>query len=279
MRFLLAFAFFLTITGVVHAASLIVVDAQSGRVLESKAEDEPRQIASLTKIATAVIALEWAASQGVIAEEWKMKVPEAAMTDGANPLSLLKGDELSLDTALYAALMASDNRSALVIAESVGKALAPNAANGVSAFVDRMNDLAKRLGMTQTHFVNPHGLDAGERSGVSTAGDVAKLACFADRLENFHRYCREKTQVVTIFRRGKAIQVTLQNTNELVGSRGIDGMKTGTTRKAGACLVLSASGDPTFETQASRRLIVVLLGAEDRFREAVLLLNRTSPKL
>jgi len=260
------------------ADSHLVVDHASGHVLDAKDADIPRQVASLTKIASAVVLLEWIEESGVDPATWLVTVPQEALRGGANPLVLRAGDEISLETGLFAAMMASDNTSTHAMAAAVGRAIDPRAEDGVAVFVSRMNELARRLGMASTRFVNPHGLDEGSDLGVSTAADLARLAIhFHDRADAV-KYCGEKERNVVVLHAGKRIEKRLVNTNELVGSRGIDGTKTGTTRRSGPCLVASATRDLMVgDTTSQQRLVVVVLNAEDRFREAVLLLDRAWP--
>lgn len=264
-----------------HAAtSHLVVDHESGRVLISKAPNEPRAIASLTKIAAVLVALEWSGAEGV-ALSTLVPVPAGALSGGANPLGLQAGDEVPLETAFFAAMMASDNTSTHAFAEWIGSRLdeRAGAGSGVDRFVVRMNKLAARLGMSDTRFVTPHGLeDAKGNAGVSTAADVARLSIAALDHPGLLRFASGKEREVGFLRKGKPVTVRLVNTNELTGSRGIDGLKTGTTRRAGPCLVVTASRDLAVGgVVRPRRLVVVVLDAEDRFREAVLLLNEAWP--
>lgn len=255
------------------AESVIVADHESGRVLLERDADSPRQVASLTKIATAVVALEWIDESGVDLSQSVTILPEA-VGGGVNPLKLRAGDQLTLLAAIHAAMMASDNTSAYALAAALGGQMKPGTdpAAAVSVFVKKMNALATRLGMERTHFVNPHGLDGGKSDAFSTAADIARLAIHACDRADFLIYCREKEYQTTIRRDGAEMPLTITNTNELVGSRGIDGMKTGTTTLSGPCLVTTA-------TSEGRRLIVVVLNAEDRFRETVLLLDKAWPAL
>lgn len=255
----------------------LVVEHSSGRVLLSKDETRPRQVASLTKIATVLLALEWCEGSTKDPAKWSFTVPSAAIRGGANPLVLKAGDELTLETALYAAMMASDNTSAHALAEAIGREMAPgtDAGKGVEVFVEGMNALAARLGMKDTRFVNPHGLDDGTEKGVSTAADLARLALAAIDRPGFLQYGSEREREVAFLRNGAEVRVKLTNTNELVASRGIDGMKTGTTRLSGPCLIATATRDlPIDGSTTTHRLVVVVLDAEDRFREAVLLFDQ-----
>lgn len=261
-------------TNLVASESSIVVDGQSGRVLASHRAETPRAIASLTKVATVIVALEWARDNHADLAA-TMNVTATAMAGGANPLGLQKGDLLPLDSALAAAMMASDNSSALVIAESIGAYFAPETTGPDSraAFVSRMNELAGKLSMRDTHFANPHGLDTTDAPGHSSASDLAILARHAYTIPELIEYASSKERTVTFYREGQTKTVRLLNTHELIGSRGVDGLKTGTTLAAGPCLITSAHGGDG-GGRSDQRLIVVVLGSQDRFRETVLLLDK-----
>lgn len=252
----------------------LVAEVGGGLVLAAKNESQPRQVASLTKIAAALVALEWCDETGNDPEQWKFSVPASAVRGGANPLGLKEGDELALTTGLRAAMMASDNTSTHAFAEAIGGEMSGEG-DGVARFVGRMNGLAARLGMTDTRFVNPHGLDEGEEMGVSTAADLARLSLAAIDRPGFLDYGSDRDREVAFLRKGQEVKVRLVNTNELVASRGIDGMKTGTTRQSGPCLIATATRELSINGGAvTKRLVVVVLAAEDRFREAVLLLDQ-----
>lgn len=255
----------------IAAESYLVVDHESGHILSAKNADTPRQVASLTKIASVMVALEWIGLNGGERAD-HVTVTDESISGGANPLTLKAGDRLPLETALFAAMMASDNTSASALAEHFGNKIDPSAVgrDAVAAFVGKMNILAGELGMEKTHFINPHGLDGESVQGVSTASDMARLVIHAYDHPDFPGFCREREKTVTVFREGKTFEVRLVNTNELVGSRGIDGTKTGTTWRSGECLIASATRETGAKT---RRLISVVLKSEDRFRETVLLLN------
>lgn len=260
------------------APSLLVADCGGGTVLFAENEDAPRQVASLVKIATSVVLLDWLGRTGLEPAASFATVTEGALRGGANPLGLRAGDRLPYETGIYAMMMASDNTSAHAMAEAAGLAMEPGTppGRGVAVFVARMNDLARELGMEQTRFVNPHGLDEGNELGVSTAADLARLARHAIDRPGFLAYASERERTVRFLRGGGEVTVKLANTNELVGSQGVDGLKTGTTRLAGACLVATATRNPASGEGdgGTVRLISVVLGAEDRFRETVLLLDR-----
>ena len=253
------------------AESHIVVDAKTGFVLLSKDENTPREVASLTKVATVLAALEWVTEKGAELSIM-MPVSKSAVSGGVNPLKLQLGDSLSIESALFAAMMASDNTSAYVLAEYVGSEMAPGNDGDVAVgvFVERMNRLASDLVMSSTRFVNPHGLDGATTRGKSTAADMARLTIHAYEEPGFSRLVSEKEKEIVFFRDGNPVAIRVNNTNALVGSRGIDGVKTGTTSRAGACLITSSVGAGEND---SARLISVVLKADDRFRESVILLS------
>jgi len=257
------------------ATSHIVVDHGSGHVLLSKDADVPRAVASLTKIAAVLVALEWMEETGG-ALTLSIPVTGASLSGGANPLGLRTGDEVPLETAFFAAMMASDNTSTHAFAEALGRRMDTSVppGQGIGVFVARMNRLAASIGMSRTRFVNPHGLDGEGEAGSSTAADLARLAIHAHDHPGFGRFCGEKEREVSFRRGGDPVTVRLVNTNELVGSRGIDGTKTGTTSRSGPCLIASSTRDiPVGGIPRPSRLIVVVLDSPERFREAVLLLN------
>lgn len=267
----------LTMKGGAAADCHLVAEHSTGRILLAKNETEPRQVASLTKIASVLLALEWCEETTIDPAKWSFTVPAAAIRGGANPLGLKAGDALTLETGLFAAMMASDNTSAHAFAEALGREMMPGTevGGGADVFVERMNHLAERLGMKDTHFVNPHGLDEGAEKGVSTAADLARLALAAIDRPGFLQYGSERERQVSFLRNGAEVRAKLTNTNELVASRGIDGMKTGTTRLSGPCLITTATRDlPIDGVTVPRRLVVIVLNAGDRFREAVLLLDQ-----
>jgi D-alanyl-D-alanine carboxypeptidase (penicillin-binding protein 5/6) len=253
------------------AESSIVVDVETGIVLLSENPDEKRQVASLTKVATILVTLKWL-DENKATDEVEIAVSAEAVSGGVNPLKFEEGDCLSLRSAMLAAMMASDNTSAYAIAEFVGSRLRKEASESgaVSRFVAKMNHEAAALRLSDTRFVNPHGLDEGSDLGESTAADMAMLAIEAIKHPQFLALCRESEATIEVTRGGRERNMTIKNTNQLVGSRGIDGVKTGTTRRSGPCLMATAVS----EVSGSERLVSVVLNAEDRFRETVLLLNR-----
>jgi serine-type D-Ala-D-Ala carboxypeptidase (penicillin-binding protein 5/6) len=264
---------------VLAAESYIVVDNQTGMILASKKPNEKLQVASLTKIATAIVALDWAQLNKTDLSQMAVISSRAVRAGGINPVGLQEGDSLSLRDLLYTALMASDNVAATALAEFVGARL-PNAQGlaPVSNFVAHMNALAHTLGMKRTLFLNPSGSDNVEGTlPYSTASDMARLTRYVYSEADFPFFVSQKSRIVHVFRGAVDMPVELRNTNELLDQEGIDGVKTGRTGRAGDCLILSSERRPEVQRQGEsvyvtpRRLILVLLGSQDRFGEGIAL--------
>ena len=271
--------------------AFIVVDAKTGHVLAGKNVADKLQIASLTKIATAVVVLDWVRLGGHTLDETVTIPPTAGGTSGG----LEPGDEGSVRDLLYAALLQSDNVAAEALAEFVGRDLlrtAPAGEHGESSsrrgsgpspatvrFIAEMNALARHLHMDRTRFLNPSGLDGAERP-FSTAADLARLTRFALEKADFRFFIAQKDRRITLRRAGAPSDFLVHNTNQLLGSHRIDGVKTGSTARAGECLILSAARDPIVKIEGAtshitpRRVIVVLLGSGDRFGEGAALVER-----
>jgi D-alanyl-D-alanine carboxypeptidase (penicillin-binding protein 5/6) len=256
----------------VAAQSYIVVDSQTGHILGSKDMTDKRQIASLTKVATAMVVLDWAAIRKADLGQLVDVPAQAIRVGGVNPAGLEAGDLIALRDLLYAALMASDNVAAYTLAYHIGPRLPnPERLDPVGNFVAHMNALARQLGMKRTLFLNPAGLDNFEGAlPYSTAADMARITRYAYTKPAFPFYVSQKTREIHIQRADQQMDVWLQNTNQLLGTDGIDGVKTGRTSKAGDCVILSADrrpevsreGDTVYTTP--RRIIVVVLGSTNR---------------
>lgn len=211
------------------AASAILVDADSGRVLYQQNADAKMLIASTTKILTALVAIEEGDLDDVVTVS-----REAACTEGS-AMYLREGEELTLETLLYGLLLCSGNDAAVAIGDHVG--------GSQGGFVRLMNEKAKALGMACSSFANPNGLDHEDH--YSTARDMARLACAAMDNETLMRIASTKS--VTIGGR------TMTNHNKLLRYMdGCLGLKTGYTRAAGRTLVSCAERN-------GQRLVAVTL--------------------
>jgi D-alanyl-D-alanine carboxypeptidase len=270
------------------AQSYVIVDSQTGYVLEERESKQKRQVGSLTKVATAMVTLDWAESRKGDLNQVATIPAEAFVGTTDNFIGFQVGDNVTLRDLLYAALVQSDNIAAYTLANHIGIALqspvpaAPaTKITPVTVFVAQMNVLAKQLHMERTRFLNPHGIDHNEKSlPYSTAADMARLTQYALRKASFRFYVSQKERQISFSRGGQQLKYLLRNTNDLLGSNGIDGVKTGRTARAGDCLILSAhreaeivkEGETTMVTP--RHLVVVLLGSPNRFVEGAQLVAR-----
>jgi D-alanyl-D-alanine carboxypeptidase (penicillin-binding protein 5/6) len=267
------------------AAAYAVIDSASGHVLMSENGEKKLPVASLTKVATAIVALDWAKSSGANLNDLAVVPQSATSIGGVNPVGFEPGDRATVRDLIYAMLMQSDNVAAYTIAEHVGRTLqSQNNASPVDLFVAQMNALARRLGATKksTMFLNPAGLDnLDKRPPYSTALDMARIARHAMEDSAFRFYVSQKERQIEIQKSsGQSTRYLLRNTNELLGVEHIDGVKTGMTRKAGECLILSSAKPPESVQVGDRfhitprRLIVVVLGSANRFAEGAALLQQ-----
>ncbi len=263
--------------------SVMVVEAYSGKVLIARNASIKRPIASLTKIATATVAVDWANATGTDLGTTIVVPPTIRLVGGPNPMNLQPGDQLSLRDALYSALLGSDNLAALTIANHVGREIGVRRgrnADPVVIFVGEMNQLAKAVGASQTRFANPHGLDRPGTKAESTAADVARLSIYAMRRNAITFITSKAERSVTVLGATGSRNYKVRNTNELAGDNGILGIKTGTTAAAGPCIAVCMDRDPLIRTKSDgqkgatpRRLIVVLLNQPDRFNRSRALLR------
>lgn len=224
------------------AASAVLIEQDSGRVIYAQNAEEQRLIASITKIMTALVALE----EGELREVYTVTAED--MAEGSS-MYLKPGEELELEELLYGLMLSSGNDAALAIAHCV--------AGDVAAFVDLMNHKAETLGMVDSHFANPNGLDA--EGHYSTAADMAKLTACAMGNQDFCRIV--STVSITLGER------YLTNHNKLLRRyEGCIGVKTGYTKAAGRTLVSAARRD-------GMTLICVTLSDGDDWNDHAALLD------
>ena len=213
----------------VSAQSAIVLDASTGRVLYEKNADKQSLIASTTKIMTALVVCQRC---NVLD---RMRIPKEAVGIEGSSMYLQAGEILTVQELLYGLMLQSGNDAAMALAIYCG--------GTVEGFAQLMNDKAHALGMTDSHFMNPHGLDSPGH--YSTARDMAKLTAYAMSDPVFAQTVSTKT--VTVGNR------CLRNHNKLLWQvEGADGVKTGYTKAAGRILVSST-------TRNGRRLVVVTI--------------------
>lgn len=204
--------------------SSIVMDMNSGRILYQKNINEKMLIASTTKIMTFVVAVENGFLDDVVT------VGDEVLSMYGTNIYLEVGEEMTLRDLLYGLILRSGNDAAVVIAKHVG--------GSIENFVDLMNKKAKQLGMTNTKFSNPHGLD-DETENYSTAYDMAKLTKYASTLMEFVEISGTKKWKTTSNNK----TYIWYNRNKMLNNSYVTGGKTGYTPKAGKTLVSTASKD------------------------------------
>jgi D-alanyl-D-alanine carboxypeptidase len=219
------------------AEALLVIEADTGKVLHADQATTPWYPASITKIMTAYVALR-AVKEGRMTLESTLKVSVNAAAAAPTKMGFPPGTVVTLDNAIKMLMVKSANDIAVVIAEGVG--------GSVEGFADQMNAQARRLGMTQSNFVNPHGLPADQQ--ITSARDMAMLARTV--LREFPQYNHYWN--LPGIQMGKRVH---RNHNNLMGRYlGTDGMKTGFICASGFNVVATA-------TRNNKRLIAVVLGS------------------
>jgi D-alanyl-D-alanine carboxypeptidase len=218
------------------AGPALLFDASDGTILYAEDQDNQWYPASVTKIMTAYVVFE-AIKDGKLTLETKIICSAHANSQPPTKMGLAIGAQISVEAALHALILSSANDAAVVLAEAV--------AGSHEEFVERMNTVAARLGMTRTKFVNANGLPAPDQ--VTTARDLGKLARAVVR--DYPDYARLWSTVET--------QIDKHHVHThnglLVSFKGADGMKTGFTCDSGFNLVASATRD-------GQRMMAVVLG-------------------
>ncbi len=226
----------------VSAASVLMVNMSNGQVILAHNEHERRAPASLTKLVTAMVALQ----RGKLDREMYVRADDLAVYSAAR---IQEGEGLNLRELLYMLLISSDNAASLVIARSLGR--------DVGTFVGWMNALVASWGLKDTRFANPHGLDA--RDAYSTAYDMAIIAYHAMN-DPLIAHAVGQSEFIIAGRK-------LVSTNELLNTySGAIGVKTGTTDRAGECLIAMVD-------RPTGKVMLVLMGSKNRYLDARLLLD------
>ena len=226
------------------ARSAVLIDADDNGALFGKNENEVVPPASTTKIMTAILALE----SGKL--DQPITISQNAVSVEPSVLGLHMGDQITMREALTGMMIVSGNDAAVAIAETI--------AGSVPAFANMMNEKAKELGATNTHFVNPNGLT--EPDHYSTAHDMALIASYAMKNPEFRHIVSLKDYNVQ-YMDGHTEYVTTTNHFLESGFKGANGIKTGFTNAAGDCLVASA-------TRGQKTLIAVFYNDDDRWTDA-----------
>ena len=236
----------------VKAAAYILVDFRTGEVLAEKDADKPREPASLTKIMTAYTVFH-ELKAGNLKLQDMATISENAWRTGGSKTFVAVGKQVGVEDLIKGMIIQSGNDASIALAEHIG--------GNVGTFATLMNEHAKRIGMTNSHFLNPEGLPAPGH--VTTARDMAKLA--AALIRDFPEYYHWFAIKEYVFH-----NITQHNRNTLLlKDPSVDGIKTGHTEGAGYCLVASAKREET-------RLLSVVLGSTSmsvRATESQALLN------
>lgn len=240
----------------VSAQSAVVLTADTGTVLFEKDGHTPRPVASTTKIMTALLALEAAQERG----DPLVDITQEMVAVEGSSMGLQAGDSISLTGLAAGMLLASGNDAANAAALYLDGSL--------ESFAARMNQRAAALGMEDTHFVTPSGLDGEDAQGLghlSTAYDMALLARAALEDQAFRQLCSSPSLAVEFAEPVK--RVTYTNHNKLLTQyQGCVGVKTGFTKEAGRCLVSAAERDGAL-------LIAVTLNAPNDWQDHTALLD------
>jgi D-alanyl-D-alanine carboxypeptidase (penicillin-binding protein 5/6) len=228
------------------AQGVFALDLDSGSILYDKNPHLLLKPASLTKIMTSLVAMDYYQEDSVLT----VVNGEASL---GNTADLLKGDQLTALDVLYALLVPSGNDAAVTLAE--------NYPGGYRLFLDKMNQKVAELGLKNTHFVNVSGVESLDH--YTTAYDIAMITRSALGRQRFASIVSTKDITIQSL---KGNTYPLASTNILLGKPGILGVKTGWTPESGECLVILAERD-------SHRILISLLNSQDRFGEGQKLVN------
>lgn len=222
----------------VNSRACVVIDRKTNSVLFGKNENTKKKMASTTKIMTATIIIEKCNLSDTI------EISKKAAGTGGSRLGLKTGDKITVLDLLYGLMLRSGNDAAVALAEYAG--------GDINGFAELMNAKALELGLTNTHFETPHGLDSNEH--YTTAYELAILSNYALNNPTFAKIVGTKNYTITINGSPKA----LSNTNELLGNmEGVYGIKTGFTNGANRCLVTACKRN-------NIDIICVVLGADTK---------------
>jgi serine-type D-Ala-D-Ala carboxypeptidase (penicillin-binding protein 5/6) len=233
----------------ISAKAVVVMDKDSRTVLFSKNPNLLFSLASTTKIMTAITALDSYKTNDVL-------TIKTERVEGAN-VGFAIGEKLFFKDVLYAMLLPSGNDAALAIAQ--------NYPGGEDAFIKKMNEKTLSLHLTNTNFADSIGLE--DKRDYTTPLDLARLSSIALENETFSKIVATKTWGITdITGENKYL---LTNLNQLLGSRGVNGVKTGYTTEAGQVLVTS-------KKEGKHTLIIVVMDSQDRFLDTNKILDQIS---
>lgn len=223
----------------INSRSAIILERTTGTILFGKNENDIRKMASTTKIMTAIVVLENCQN---LSET--VTISKKSANIGGSRLGLSLDDKISINDLLYGLLLCSGNDAAIALAEYIG--------GSVEGFAYLMNEKASDLGLENTHFITPHGLDNDEH--YTTAYELALITQYALKNETFLKIVSTKNYTVNI----NGSYKNIGNTNELLGNlNGVYGVKTGFTNGANRCLVSACK-------RGNLDIICVVLGADTK---------------
>ncbi len=228
------------------ATGVFVIDLDTGVVLYEKNSQTRLKPASLTKIMTALVAMDYFDEDSIL-------LVKNGQNSNGNTINLIKGDKLNAQDLLYGLLVPSGNDAAVTFAE--------NYPGGYQSFIARMNSKSIEMGLQNTHFANVSGVESPNH--YTTPYDITMLAKAALSRPQFSSIV--STQKITV-KSLKGNIYPLETTNLLLGKPGIYGVKTGWTPEAGECLIVLAEKD-------NHPIIISLLNSKDRFKEAELIFD------
>lgn len=232
----------------VTAAAVLILDRVSHEMLYKKNSRQKLPVASLTKLMTAVVALENLPLDEVVA----IQNP----ADNGSKMGLVNGEKIRIEDLIWGLLLSSGNDAAYALMEEGNRRME-------TSFIQTMNEKAQFLGMQNTHFVNPSGLD--QANHYSTAYDLALLTDYVLRFPLIDKTVATPKTTVTSTD-GKIVH-ELKSTNELLGRiEGVTGVKTGTSQRAGDSLILLVE-------RGGHEIIIVLLGSRERWAEGKALID------
>ncbi|MGE9268163.1 MAG: D-alanyl-D-alanine carboxypeptidase family protein [Verrucomicrobiales bacterium] len=263
--------------------SFIAVDGHAGKVLVEFGADRKVQVPGLVKIATGVVALDWAKVSGTDLGTMVPVPNTVTRLRGANPLGLQPGDQISLRDALYSMLLGADDAAATTVATYVGYRIQQQRRLGgvpEAIFVTEMNNLASWLGMSATRFGGPSAATNGR--GGSTARDMARMSIYAMKHQAFVFFAKQQKRTITFVRGGEKKSFQVRNTNEMVGRDGVIGVAAGGpvnaavhSQRKSRVVKLANGTSQVFP----REVTVVVLGSANRFGRAASLFQQAWPRL
>lgn len=222
----------------------LLVEVPSGRILWQKDSDQPVEIASMTKMMTALLAFEDVDAREEVALSTPIKVTNAAYRIGGSQVWLDPRETFTLEELLISIMVKSANDSAYLVGEYL-------AGGDMGQFIDRMNERAHELEMTNTRFRNAHGLPEKTEDNLASCLDLARLSAELLRHEKAIEWASLETYA---FRASAKEPTILSNHNRLLTTTiGVDGMKTGYTKRAGYCIAATCERN-------DRRLIAITTG-------------------